>query len=160
MVLNSSERVKHSMYKIPTQQEYKAYDGAHCHVLFRSVSKTWRCPSCNRTKFEIMRWIKRNNGMGWLCGLHTHHDHSEEPYIYHGNITLTTNIPRFPHTIICDQCNMVDATIKRRYSDIPRNFSFSPSELQQIIFARPHQPHVVKYLTAYRIYERVTTNVS
>lgn len=135
----------------PTLQDYRAYNGAHCHVLWSKLSDTWQCPGCDRTKFQIMRWTqrftdhtKKHAYMGWMAGLHTHHDHDA--------INKLRSQPRFKATIICDQCNAIDAQVKRRYRDIDTDFSFSPIEIRKIIISTPHRSHIVKYQLAREIW--------
>lgn len=129
----------------PTYMEYLGYDGAHCHNLWEEIDETWRCPACRRSKFEIMRWavIKLNSSTKrnqWRAILHRHHDHGFKE--------------RFPETIICDQCNAVDGTAKRKLN-LPKGFSFSPIEISQFIIAKYHQSHIINYERAKNIYDRV-----
>lgn len=109
----------------PTDFEYKIYDGMHCRNLWNSLSDTWRCPVCGRSKREIMIWGVRTGSnartygvIGFKCGLHKHHDHSD--------------INRFPVTVICGSCNMLDARLKK-FLRTENNFSFSPCELKAIL---------------------------
>lgn len=138
--------------KLPTDEDYRSYDGAHCSNLWRSLDEEWRCPACKRSKFQILRWTKRyfKSGVGkcapyfgWIAGLHTHHDHSQ-PFL--------SNQGRFAETIICDQCNSADGTVKRRLR-LPRNFSFSPSEISCFVRIAPHDRHRIDFAEAQRIYD-------
>ena len=139
----------------PTQLEFLEYDGAHCFQLWKILPAEWRCPGCDRSKFEVLRWTKRYFKlgvgkcpayMGWMAGLHRHHDHAQG-YVDQG-------LGRFPETVICDQCNSSDGTAKRRLS-LPQNFSFSPSEIREFITATPHGRHSLDLQRAKNLYQRL-----
>lgn len=117
------------MIRRPTEKEYREFDGLHCHRLWASLSDYWRCPSCGRSKREIMIWGRRKGSnainygeIGFKCGLHKHHDHGS-----HHN-----GVERFPETIICNACNALDGRLKRGLNTV-KEFSFSPQELNSII---------------------------
>jgi rubredoxin len=137
----------------PTLEDYEGFDGAHCRVLWRSLTDDWRCPSCGRSKFEVMRWTKRyppgrrhEPYFGWLAAFHEHHDHSVL-------FAIPTNPDaRFPNTVMCDHCNMADASAKRKLR-LPENWSFSPDEIARFIKATPHSGHSLNYNVARAIYE-------
>jgi hypothetical protein len=136
--------------KIPTIEEFESHDGLHYKNLWREVGDHWFCPSCKRSKYQIMRWAKRFPNspkafMGWVAPLHKHHDHSA-PY-------MSTN-GRFPMTIICDQCNSSDGTAKRKLK-LPKNFSFSPEQIGCFVKATPHGKHKIDYEMAMAIYESI-----
>lgn len=142
--------------KQPTLDEYKDYKGAHCHRLWSKLSDAWHCPSCSRTKYEIMRWttryINHNDGSrssykGWMAGLHTHHDHSQG--------YLSVNNGRFPETVICAQCNSADGAVKKKLS-LPKDFSFSPEEIGCFVEATLHGSHKIDYEIAKVIYDAIT----
>lgn len=137
--------------RVPTLEDFVRYSGAHTRVLWREVGEQWVCPGCRRNKFAILRWTMRFPGtpaqfMDWMAPLHKHHDHSGPL----GGALM----PRFSTTIVCDQCNAADGRAKRKLG-LPRNFSFSPTEIQAFITTAPHAPHQVDYDTARRIFETV-----
>lgn len=66
--------------------------------------------------------------------MHRHHDHSVP--------LLSVGIPRFPETVICDQCNAADG-VSKRHLKLPRDFSFSPAEIRSFVIAVPHGKHRV-----------------
>lgn len=142
--------------KIPSDGDFAAYDGAHCHILWKGLSAGWRCPGCNRTAKEIMRWTKRQQHgkpayMGWMAGLHQHHDHAKDlAFCWDG---------RFKTVTICDQCNSADGTAKKKLK-LPENFSFAPVEIQQFITATPHEPHRIDFEKAADIYKKLASNHS
>ena len=145
--------MKQKKPKIPTNENYFAYNGAHCHYLWNHIPESWRCPGCGRSKYQVMRWTNRfvKNGVrckpykDWIAVLHRHHDHAK---------TSTTR--RFNETVICDQCNVVDGAVKKKLK-IYGYFSFSPSEIKQFIKATPHGRHRIDYVKAREIYERVNS---
>src|SRR5262249_12072335 len=103
------------MIRRPTDAEYNAYDGMHCYSLWRSLPEEWRCPSCGRSKREILQWGERKGSnaakygrIGWKAGLHLHHDHAP----CDGSDFLGEH-GRFPATIICGACNTADARAKK-----------------------------------------------
>ncbi len=141
--------------KQPTSEEFLEYDGAHCFRLWKSLPDPWRCPGCNRTKYEILRWTRRyyKSGvgkcpgyMGWMAGLHRHHDHSQG--------YVDRSIGRFPETVVCDQCNSSDGVAKRQLS-LPEGFSFSPSEIGEFITPTPHGKHSIDFERAQYIILRL-----
>jgi len=79
-----------------------------------------------------------------MAGLHKHHDHSVSLW--------SREQPRFPETIICDQCNGADGATKRKLQ-LPSDFSFSPMELSWFVVPRPHEKHEIIYEAAQSIYD-------
>ena len=134
--------------KVPTAEEFATYRGAHCHQLWARVGPDWTCPSCRRTKYQILRWTTRNPGkpnrfQDWMAGLHEHHDHARS---FQG-----VGIARFRPIVLCDQCNSADGLAKRRLA-LPENFSFSPDEIGRFVSATPHGRHRIDLATAERIF--------
>ncbi len=134
--------------KVPSLEDFAAYKGAHCHQLWARVGPDWICPSCRRSKFEILRWTMRfprtaNRFEDWMAGLHEHHDHARS--------WTGVGTARFLPIILCDQCNAADGAAKRRLK-LPENFSFSPSEIGRFVTATPHGKHAIDYDIAARIY--------
>jgi hypothetical protein len=145
--------------RIPTFDDYRAFDGAHCAAIWERLSDSWRCPCCDRTKFEVMRWTKRKppghtvSFMGWLAAFHTHHDHGSDPYGFDFDGTLySQGLARFAPVVICDHCNAADGAAKRKLV-LPRAWSFSPMEIGEFVIATPHASHVIDYVKAGEIYE-------
>lgn len=148
--------IKLPSVKVPSHEDYYNYDGAHCHQLWRELSDTWQCPSCKRTKFQIMRWTtrykKNQDGgrvsyKGWMAGLHKHHDHSQ-------NI-LSSKEGRFSTVVVCDQCNTSDGAAKRKLL-LPENFSFSPLEIGEFITSKPHTKHSLNFEVAKKLYTKAS----
>ena len=137
--------------RIPTNLEYREYDGAHTPKLWDSIPENWHCPGCKRSKRDILRWTTRwyKQGVGevpdgyhgWMAGLHRHHDHSPNG--------------RFAEVVICDQCNSADGAAKRRL-ELPRDFSFSPSEIGYFVTANAHDKHKLDFKKARRVYEAIS----
>lgn len=139
-----------SAVKKPTFEEFLGHDGLHYYQLWKEVGNQWCCPSCKRTKYEIMRWAKRfpnkpNSFWGWVAPLHRHHDHSA---------SFIGSNARFPVTTICDQCNSSDGVAKRRLN-LPSNFSFSPEEIAFFVTSTPHGKHKVDFSIALMIYDEL-----
>ncbi|WP_200896545.1 hypothetical protein [Chromobacterium vaccinii] len=137
--------------RIPTLQEFLVYKGAHTHRLWEQVGPLWICPSCKRTKFQVLRWTTRNPNTShafkdWIAPLHKHHDHS-------GGF-MSDAKSRFPETIICDQCNAADGAAKRKLK-LPKLFSFSRSEIAVFVVATPHGKHTIDYEIANAIFQAI-----
>ncbi|MDW5597309.1 hypothetical protein VSS74_23380 [Conexibacter stalactiti] len=146
--------------RIPTLDDYHAFDGAHCHRIWRRLSDTWRCPGCARTKFEILRWTRRRppgsteSFMGWLAAFHGHHDHASDRFGLGPDGNFLAPAPgRFEEVIICDHCNSTDGIVKRKLG-LPQSWSFSVEEIAEFITARPHAGHVIDYDKARIVYAR------
>jgi hypothetical protein len=139
------------MPRIPTLAEFQAYKGAHGPHIWTEVGEHWMCPSCCRSKFQILRWTTRfprspKKFSDWMAVLHRHHDHSVDAW---------REAPRFEQTIICDQCNAADGTAKREL-DLPEKFSFSPLEISRFVVSFPHDKHKINLQAAKSIYEAVS----
>jgi hypothetical protein len=147
------------------------FDGAHCHALWTGLSDDWRCPACRRSKFEILRWTRRRPSalqdplrtpyMGWLAALHEHHDHSVDNFGFDesGRFLPPLGPPRFESVVICDHCNAADGTAKRQLG-LPREWSFSPSEIGQFVTATPHAGHKLDLPKAQAIFDAYLRGVS
>lgn len=134
--------------KIPSYEDYRNHTGLHYHRLWKAIEDSWRCPSCGRSKFQIMRWTRRfpskpNAFMDWVAALHIHHDHSAS--------YMDIGAYRFPETLICGQCNAADGTVKRKLK-LPKDFSFSPQEMREFIKATPYGKHEIDYERARNIF--------
>jgi len=138
--------------KIPTYEDFLNYDGGHTPGPWRKLSEDWRCPGCDRLKFEILRWTKRTSGRGivkgqilwdWLAPIHMHHDHSK--------------FPRFDEVPICGQCNSVDGKAVRHLK-LNYCFSFSPFEISQFITTAPHGNHKINFKKVEEIFNLCTEN--
>lgn len=105
--------------RIPSEEEFASFErGGHpVSGMWNRVSSSWRCPSCGRTKREIVRW-KRGAGEGfWFFALHAHHDHGDG---WSGTET------------VCSDCNAADGIAKRMLK-LPENWSFSASEMSRFV---------------------------
>jgi hypothetical protein len=148
------------MLRVPTIDDYRAFDGAHAPQKWNGHTDEWRCPACQRTKFELLRWTKRTPSTApapfesWLAVLVEHHDHGSDRFGYdeHG-MSFPKGPERFAPSIICDQCNAADGLAKRRHK-LPESWSFSPEEIGEFVTATPHARHVIDYPHALKIYER------
>lgn len=135
--MTSGPHKKHLSLPIPTRQDYECYTGGHTPRKWILVGETWRCPSCERTKFEQLTWTKSRRGLRtyiWLAPIVEHHDHSVDTY----RQTPIARKLRFAPTLICFDCNIAEGRLKRMLK-LPQNFSFSPAELNAIITGYPHR---------------------
>lgn len=152
--------MKVSRERMPSQSDYETYIQSHP---FKNVPLDWVCPGCGRTLFEVMHWALRwidhkYPYEWWIINLHRHHDHSAgyEDRLYGWIDGYGFNGGRFQDTIVCDHCNAVDAQVKRRYTQIPQWFSFSPQEIRKIVFSSAHRSHRINYGMAWCVYSEIT----
>lgn len=148
---------KNAERKLPSAEDYQNFGGAHCKIKYAALPEFWRCPGCNRTRFELLRWTmlypnKPHKYMGWAAGIHEHHDHSTDSY---GSNPAPTRPARFPPTMMCEQCNSADSTAKRKLK-LPSNFTFTPAEIAQFVHATPHGWHLLNYPVAQRLFDAAT----
>jgi hypothetical protein len=88
--------------RVPTSAEIAAFDGLHCDKTYRwAVASRRRCPCCNRSAQELIRWSEIRGpgmrlrygdeyGMGFTIQLGWHHRHGYPR--------------RFEPTVICGSC--------------------------------------------------------
>jgi hypothetical protein len=142
--------------RVPTIDDYRGFDGAHCFAIWELLGEDWRSQGCSRTKFEIMRWTRHVPNqlahpgakpyMGWLAAFHRHHDHAADDF--RGYLPQEA---RFPETIMCDQCNAADGTAKNKLG-LPAEWSSTPVEIAQFVTAAPHGRHQIDLDVAAAIY--------
>lgn len=119
---------------------------------FFQVGSEWCCPTCHRSKSEQARLDKNANLM---CAIHLHHDHMNHaahdkiPHLGRDDLawserrgydSLRNNFYRFPDTLICNDCNVVEGDAKKKCG-APESFSFSPFEISTFIFVENNRPH-------------------
>jgi rubredoxin len=129
----------------------------------------WSCPVCDREKFQIARLTDQNV---LLCQLDVHHDHIADQAKEFWRTRLPEDLPdeisatrrrafaniyplieRFSRTLICNDCNAADAAMKAAIgAEVPRHFSFSPSEIARFIIAAPNSPHLLDLETGREIW--------
>ncbi len=134
-----------------------------------SVHSEWDCPGCGRPKRELFR--PSANGV-LLARLDIHHDHLVDRLkarlrleigkdwnqriardTFHFEELAPRLVARFEPTLVCLDCNKADGDVKRRCKQIPRDFSFRPSEIRQFITPRPNAEHEIDAAAALRIFE-------
>jgi hypothetical protein len=144
----------------PTPDEFAAFTGAHCKNIYQGLSASWRCPSCERSKYELLRWTmlypnSPHKHEGWAAGVHEHHDHGAEATWVAGRLLYGGQPQRFLPTVVCEQCNSADASAKKKLK-LPSSFSFSPVEIGRFVVATPHGWHLINYGIAQQIYHQVS----
>jgi hypothetical protein len=129
MTNEAKQRKTRKWSKIPTAAEIAAFDGMHCASMYReAVAAKWRCPSCERSAHELIRWSEIRGpgmrrrygdefGMGWTITMARHHCHAGR---------------RFETTLICGDCNAADGAVKRKLK-LPSDWSFTPEEIGQFV---------------------------
>lgn len=136
-----------------------------------SRSPDWECPACGRRKPDLMRM---SDGSVLLARLDIHHDHLTD---YFKTILQTKHGPqwravippdtahieklgaqlvaRFEPSTVCSDCNSADGAVKGRHHDIPRSFSFRPSEIRRFVRPRPNAEHEIDYDLAHSLFGEV-----
>jgi hypothetical protein len=118
---------------------------------FSKVGIYWRCPACGRSKAEIARLDKNGN---LLCAIVSHHDHFHdfEPGLEGaGAGAAYVVLARFQPTLICNDCNVVDAAAKKMVG-APGYFSFAPYEIAYFINVARNEGHKVDLAKAHTAY--------
>lgn len=152
--------------KVPTPEDYAAFSAEDCHKLWATLPEDWRCPACQRSKFELLAWEQLFDREGaracmhvkqvsWgLCldRHHYYHDWYARVCRHHDHGTPE----RFPEAVVCHQCTEREAAAKRVLR-LPEDFSFSPAEIGGFTTAPPHSGEgTVDYYKAQVIYEAAT----
>lgn len=136
----------------------------------------WICPSCKRSKPDIVR----RNKHGYLTGhLHEHHDHmidfvkeeftriSESRNVVVADLLSKRFVARtafalsaYDHTVVCSDCNAADAKAKKIVL-APKEFSFSPLEIGKFIISHPNKEHEIDAVLAKNVWDecRNTFNI-
>lgn len=128
----------------------------------------WKCPSCCRSKEQIVRLNKH----GHLSGqLHEHHDHmkdlvknrfqvlsSSKMKIVADNlaekfaIRLSFAFAAYDNTIICSDCNSADKEAKK-IVNAHDYFSFAPSDIRIFLIIENNEEHKINVQKAKKIWE-------
>lgn len=135
--------------------------------LWAFTPPAWICPACQRPKSQIAR---RNKNGDLMCRLVEHHDHMKDHLLREfekisaGLERVLANeaaekfakrsapmVSAYDNTVICNDCNNVDAVAKGLIGAHP-SFSFSPSEILAFVIASPNAEHSVNQEIAARIW--------
>ncbi len=145
--------------------------GFHFSRWWMLTSPEWSCSACGRCKFEIAKLDKNNLVSGHL---HEHHDHMAEvaerlfAEISASRAKVVADkfgkkfirkvanaISAYEPTVICSDCNSADAKAKGVLK-LPKNFSFSPSEIGAFILPAPHKAHEIDRVKASEIWKELS----
>jgi len=126
-----------------------------------SCSPDWECPGCARRKPDILRL---SDAGVLLARLDVHHDHLTDhlrgilhtnlgpqwraaipPHTSHLEKLGSKLVARFDPSRVCLDCNSADGAVKSKFRDIPRSFSFRPSEISCFVTARPNNEHLIDF---------------
>lgn len=149
----------------PLSREIQAYHGVDLFEMNRNWIETaqyWRCPCCDRGKFEISRIGSKGQ---ILTKLVEHHDHMADAlkaafnkvFVVSGTEQPTSTglaliermapaFSAYPPVLICEDCNNADAAAKKVISNAFRKVewhSFSIGKIRQFIIVRKHAPHSI-----------------
>jgi rubredoxin len=129
------------MKPFPTVEQIQSFDGGKNQKRWDHIRHDWSCPSCKRTKKQIIH-INDWGNLSWQVD--KHHDHGTD-----------YSIPqRFYPTFLCQSCNNADALAKREL-ELPYYFSFTPWEIAQFVKAEPHQKHELDFKIAKVIFDKI-----
>jgi len=142
-----------------------------------STTPGWICPCCARGKRQIVRMA--SSGV-LLCQLESHHDHLGDAaealfrktnpgtedkgtniQLDQAKHAMLTLVERFPRTIICLDCNLVEGKAKSALlgRGVPAHFSFSPQEIARFVQPSDNRPHEFDVDVAAAIWEDVKADV-
>jgi len=119
----------------PSQDQIRAYLASPAaQATYRNLPDDWRCPACDRNKYDVVRY----DSGGWLYArIVVHHDH------------LTDNDPearaRFDPIGVCSDCNDIDARVKGRNPQLRYDWSLPPLVIKRFIRIRPHRTHEIDH---------------
>lgn len=160
----------------PLSRKIQAHHGVDLFEMNRNwveTAQSWKCPCCDRGKFEISRiGAKRQI----LAKLVEHHDHMADAlkaafnkvFVVSGTDKSTSTglalvermapaFSAYSPVLICEDCNNADAAAKKIISNAGRKIewqSFSVGQIRRFIIIREHAPHsidVVKFLEVWRL---------
>lgn len=152
-------------FNSPLAREIKEHHGVDQFEMNRNwieTSQRWKCPCCNRGKFEISRI--GNKGQ-ILAKLVEHHDHIEDALKASFNrvfVETGTEIPTttglalvermapafsaYSPVLICEDCNNADAAAKKIITTAGDRItwhSFSIQQIKTFITIKEHSSHIV-----------------
>lgn len=112
--------------RVPTMDDYRNHE-PQSKWAWSSLSEAWTCPSCGRTKFELMRWKQTKRGWRWVAEIYQHHDHWSTPW-------------RFDWTAVCCQCNSICSRVKEWWPGlVDQQYTYTPAQMRVIIVGvEPH----------------------
>ncbi|GAA4417991.1 hypothetical protein GCM10011450_09430 [Advenella faeciporci] len=150
----------------PLSRQIKLYHGLDTFEMngnWIGTAQDWRCPCCNRSKFEISRV---GNKKQILAKLVEHHDHMSEALkdAFH-QVFVNTKISQHTSTglalvermatafaaydrvLVCEDCNNADTRAKTLLSQYDKanlkHQSFSISQIRLFIRIHSHAPHQI-----------------
>jgi len=146
-------------------------DGVDMTSAWSFTPMDWLCPSCGRTKSDIVRL---NSKRQLMCRLVEHHDHMKDLVEREFKLACKAQdvvladerakrfadrasqmVSAYDNAIVCDDCNGADAMAKST-AQTHRSFSYSPQEIRQFVRPQPNQPHEIDGDEAKRIWENQT----
>ena len=161
----------------PLSRKIRACHGIDLFEMNRNWVETaqyWKCPCCDRGKFEI----SRVGGKGpILAKLVEHHDHMADAlkaafnkvFVVSGTDKPTSTglalvermapaFSAYPPVLICEDCNNADAAAKKVISNTGRKVewqSFSIGQIRHFIIVREHTPHSIDETKVLELWELV-----
>lgn len=134
----------------------------YLNYLWACTPQDFRCPICQRSKPALLRKLS-NKVIAYLCVDHDHIidfiDEQARLRSIHGNLrTLYQRYMSFPPLITCNQCNLIDATIKGKLSGIHPRFTFAP--FHKAVLFKPYKSyhHWVNLARAEKIWKNEEHN--
>lgn len=138
-------------------QQFRA-KGVHMNIHWALRSFDWKCPSCNRSKSEIVRPNKHGD---LSCQLHEHHDHTPDiakelftdasinkVFVVADKTSerfvakISNAFESYSPTVVCPDCNSAD-TYAKKAASTHKWFSFSPKDIEEMIEVSANREHTV-----------------
>jgi len=141
--------------------------------LYQELLADWNCPSCNRSKIDIVRTLGSGEQIGSAV---EHHDHLCD----YPNATMrelhgadwVKKIPQglgehlnrieaftkgFTKKVICEDCNNAETEAKK-IVNADCFFSFSPFEIRSFLQIEKHRVHKIKHQEAINVFSKALLN--
>ncbi|MDD9158521.1 hypothetical protein PVK64_20380 [Aliivibrio sp. S4TY2] len=159
-----------SEFSFSTRELIRKYDadGAHLNRWWVMTPVTWKCPSCCRTKDQIVR-LNKNKYL--TCQLHEHHDHMKdvvkelfESFSIKQEVIVADalsekfaiktafSLSAYDNTVVCFDCNKADADAKK-IVQAHRYFSFSPKQIGEFVIVTPNEDHRIDPIKAMQVWK-------
>lgn len=136
--------------KVPTDDEWKAFDGRAASTKWKNSGSDWLCPICERSKRQLLRWSKSKE---WFAGIYDHVEVCAEFTQSKADAIPRLHPASHHHVIlICADCRHVESELRRRHRapEFVRAF-LTLEQIGAVIQASPHQQHEVDWERAAKV---------
>lgn len=173
--IKSGEITSLDSVESPTSYQIAAHFGTtefEMNSLWIGADQDWKCPCCDRTKFEIARLGKSGQILAKLVVHHDHMGDAMQEAFHKAFAEAGTEVAQvdglklvermgsafaaFTNTLVCEDCNNADV-LATKHIDAPPYFSFSVGQMRLFIQPRAHTTHLVNYDIVNQIWIRAET---